>query len=588
MQDLLDFYSKTIKGYSKKCERLKQKLRLLSLARLVAFIGVFLLPYVFWNTTFGLISTAICVIGFLYLVRLYEDVKKLYRFNYHLVQINKKELKALHQELEGFNDGKEYLQTKHHFSNDLDLFGTSSFFQYVNRCILKGGKDAFSQLLLSNNIDTIELKQQAIQELSEKIKWRQELTANAMFVKEHTSISSIVKWLHSYQNFTPKAIRYLSWAFLSVFMLVILLSFKNIGLLNLAIPLLILGLAITGMYFGRIKKLAAKADIAKSTFKEYAKLLEVIEDEQFESDFLRQQQDLLKNENKKASKAIAKFSRLLDVMDYNNNVFYAIFGNGCFLGALRTAYLIENWIKSNKDEVERWFEIVAFFEAYSSFGNFRFNHSAFTFPEISRTGPILEVKDLGHPLIPDDKNVKNDFSIADKSFHIITGSNMAGKSTFLRSVGLAIVMANVGLPICAKSCKYSPLKLITSMRSADSLHKGDSYFLAELKRLKIVVDLVQEEPYFVLLDEILRGTNSNDKAKGSKQILARLLKEGATGLIATHDLSLCDAADDHTNVQNYHLDATIENDELSFDYKLKNGVSKTMNASFMLKKMDLI
>ena len=195
---------------------------------------------------------------------------------------------------------------------------------------------------------------------------------------------------------------------------------------------------------------------------------------------------------------------------------------------------------------------------------------------------------LGHPLIPEHKNVRNDFDIHDEQFFIITGSNMAGKSTFLRSVGLCVIMANLGLPVYAKSCVYSPRKLVTSMRSIDSLYKGDSYFFSELKRLKKVIEKVEAEAYFVLLDEILKGTNSHDKAEGSKKFLARLVKAGATGLIATHDLSLCDSANAFKNVFNYHLDATIENDNLSFDYKLKTGVSKTMNASFLLKKMDLI
>ena len=153
---------------------------------------------------------------------------------------------------------------------------------------------------------------------------------------------------------------------------------------------------------------------------------------------------------------------------------------------------------------------------------------------------------------------------------------------------MCIVMANVGLPVCAESCLYHPRKLATSMRSIDSLQRGDSYFFSELKRLKQVVQWLKQDEYFLLLDEILKGTNSHDKAIGSKRFLAKLIRMQATGLIATHDLSLCETAKDHNNVYNYHLDATISNNELTFDYLLKKGVSETMNASFLLEKMDLV
>lgn len=165
---------------------------------------------------------------------------------------------------------------------------------------------------------------------------------------------------------------------------------------------------------------------------------------------------------------------------------------------------------------------------------------------------------------------------------------MAGKSTFLRTVGLSIVMANNGLPICAQSFAYTPIKLISSMRTTDSLSDNESYFFSELKRLKHIIDTIENEEHFIILDEILKGTNSKDKAKGSQQFVEKLVRTKSTGIIATHDLSLCELEGQLSEVKNYYFDAEIVNDELYFDYKLKNGVCQNMNASFLLRKMGIV
>ena len=165
---------------------------------------------------------------------------------------------------------------------------------------------------------------------------------------------------------------------------------------------------------------------------------------------------------------------------------------------------------------------------------------------------------------------------------------MAGKSTFLRTVALQIVMSNIGLPVCASEAVYKPIKLITSMRTTDSLTDDESYFFSELKRLKFIVDEIVNERYFIILDEILKGTNSTDKAAGSRKFIDKLVGNGATGIIATHDLSLCEAANDLAEVKNYYFDAQIIDDELFFDYTFKEGICQNMNASFLLKKMGIV
>ena len=250
---------------------------------------------------------------------------------------------------------------------------------------------------------------------------------------------------------------------------------------------------------------------------------------------------------------------------------------------------IEEWIKTNHLLVESWFKTIEFFDAYNSLGTYAFNRPDYTYPAIDvKSQQVIKAEALGHIMIDSGKRVDNNFEIDSSAYRIITGANMAGKSTFLRTVSLAIISANTGLPVCAKQMIYKPIRLVTSMRNTDSLMDDSSYFFSELVRLKYIVDLIKNEPYFIILDEILKGTNSKDKEEGSKKLMKKLAKTNSSGIIATHDLGLCDITKDLVNVQNQYFDAEIINDELSFDYTLKPGICQNMNASFLLKKMEIV
>ncbi|GMN11543.1 MutS family DNA mismatch repair protein [Croceitalea sp. MTPC9] len=589
MQKLFEFYIKNLERYTSEGLKIQKRLKILSYSRLAMFAATIIAVYFLWfDVKLATLSAFLGMGTFLFLVRYYEDVKQKYRFTHALTKINSTELDVLKYDFDTLPDGAEFIDANHDYSQDLDLFGKGSFFQYMNRTQLDDGTNYLSELINSNNVESIIAKQETVDELARKPEWRQNYTAKAMLIKSESTTKEIVNWLNKHTPFVPKVMRYLPWLFLGVTIALCALLFLASWSFSLFIFWIVLGLGITARYYRQISLLARRADKVKAVFKQYSKLMAYIEETNFDGAQLKYQKQKLLVGDKNASATVKEFGKLLDVMDYNNNVFYAIFGNGCFLGALRTAYQIETWIKKHKDNVPDWFEVIAFFDAYNSLGNFSFNHPLYTYPIVQEGRVSLACKKAGHAMIPADKNIRNDFQIGQENFFIITGSNMAGKSTFLRTVGLAIVIANMGLPVCAEECFYSPIKLMTSMRSIDSLTKGDSFFLSELKRLRKIVTALKSERYFVLLDEILKGTNSMDKASGSKKFLARLVKERATGLIATHDLSLCSSAKDFKQIHNYYLDASIENDELYFDYLLKRGVSKTMNASFLLEKMDIV
>ena len=370
--------------------------------------------------------------------------------------------------------------------------------------------------------------------------------------------------------------------------LLIGLAAFNLITADLVVYWLFVGLGISGLYLKKINILASNTDKVKDTFRQYGSLLDLIENETFSSELLVQKQKKIQSENKKASTIFKEFSKALDALDNRNNLIGAIFGNGYFLSDIRNIYKIEQWIKQYSNKVSDWFEVVSFFDAYNSFANFAFNHQSFVFPEIVTDKSVIKATDLGHPMLKKEKRVDSNLTIENEQFFIVTGANMAGKSTFLRTVSLHIVMANVGLPVCASNSKYNPVKLITSMRTTDSLTDDSSYFFSELTRLKFIVDAIQKEPYFIILDEILKGTNSTDKAIGSRKFVEKLVASNTTGIIATHDLSLCEIEKELDDVKNYYFDAEIINDELHFDYTLKEGVCKNMNASFLLKKMEIV
>jgi DNA mismatch repair ATPase MutS len=278
----------------------------------------------------------------------------------------------------------------------------------------------------------------------------------------------------------------------------------------------------------------------------------------------------------------------LDAFDQRNNLLIAVIGNGLFLWDITNAVKTERWITAYKNKVETWLRVVHFFDAQNSLANFVYNHPTYVFPTIQEGETAIHAKKLGHPLLHSSKRIDNDFFMNKEQFFIITGANMAGKSTFLRTVSLSIVMANCGLSVCAENYTYTPIKLITSMRTSDSLTEDESYFYSELKRLKFIVDEIKEDRYFIILDEILKGTNSKDKAVGSKKFIKKLTLSKSTGIIATHDISLCALAEEYTPVENYYFDAEIKNNELYFDYTFKKGICKNMNASFLLEKMEIV
>ena len=291
-----------------------------------------------------------------------------------------------------------------------------------------------------------------------------------------------------------------------------------------------------------------------------------------------------------SSQKITKLRKILDMLDIRLNPVVFLPLNTFLFWDLQQVFALEKWKTANKQETSDWFTALAEAESLSSIANLSFNHPEWAFPVIAIDEGVFISEDLGHPLIPKEKLVSSSFSTAGvNQMNLITGSNMAGKSTFLRSIGVNMVLAMMGSPVCAKSLTLSPMKVMSSMRVSDNLEESTSTFYAELKKLKEIIEAVYaNKKVFLLLDEILRGTNSADRHTGSKALIKQLIQHKAAGLIATHDLELAKLAAEFPNqIHNYHFDVQVANDELYFDYKLKRGVCQSMNASILMKKIGI-
>jgi len=589
MQNPLQFYEFEKQIFEKELSSLKKKLATSSTIRLIVFLATSLGVYFYFDIPY--LAIIIALVGFILfflLVSKHSDLKKKRDLTKTLIKINKTEIRVLNRDYFDLDDGSEFIDPQHFYSYDIDLFGKGSFFQYCNRTVTKEGKKKFVKALLENDISNIENKQESIKELAKIPKWRQQFSAVSSLAKVEYSAKLIVNWIQNYKPSLPDFLSFVTIGFSLISVLIIVLvSFSIINFQALVIWFFI-GLGVSGYYLKKVNKLYEDASKAKETFKQYHLLLDKIETTTFNSKILKEKQQSIQGEQQKASVLFNQFSKTLDALDQRNNILISIVANGLLLRDLKISYNIEKWIKKYHNQVENWFEVIAFFDAQNSLANFSFNHPNYVFPELNIDDKVIKAKNLGHVLLKDSVRVDNDFIIEKEQFFIITGANMAGKSTFLRTISLSIIMANLGLPVCANKFEYSPIKLITSMRTSDSLADDESYFFSELKRLKFIVDEINNDNYFIILDEILKGTNSTDKAIGSKKFVQKLVASNSTGIIATHDLSLCEIEKDLEEIKNYYFDAEIIDDELHFDYKLKNGICKNMNASFLLKKMEIV
>ncbi|KAA6352365.1 DNA mismatch repair protein MutS [termite gut metagenome] len=537
---------------------------------------------------------AVTFIPFLFLIKKHNRL--FYKKDYleKKIEINEQELKAIDYDTSGFDGGDEFINFAHPYSYDLDIFGDHSLFQYINRTSTRLGKVRLAGWLNTplTKKEDIELRQKAIQELTPQLELRQDFRILGLLYKgEPTDEKEINDWAKSPGFFSHKvgcrSLPVIVPAVNAIFAILSLTDIISFSVWGMVFVSFILFGILFSQKITKIQDLYGKKLQILTT---YAGLIRIIESQNPQSELLKRIKTLVEGDKQTASKAVNQLAKLMNALDQRNNIVIIATLNGFFFWELRQIMKIETWKESHACDLPRWLEAIGEIDALCSLATYAYNHPDYTYPQVTPVPFQMQAKAMGHPLMQRDKCIRNDIDIQQYPFFvIITGANMAGKSTYLRTVGINYLLACTGAPVCALQMKIYPAKLITGLHTSDSLNNNESYFFAELKRLKLIIDeLKAGEKLFIILDEILKGTNSTDKQKGSFALMKQLVALQANGIIATHDLALGTLADDFPNeIKNYRFEAEISNDELTFSYQLKEGVAQNMNACFLMEKMGI-
>ena len=599
MRDIRKVYEKQIGEIEKEVEILSKKEKYLPFLRFISFVGTVVLFYKY------LISNNIVYIYFaiasllLFLILTWWDrvLKQKVERSIRLILICRNEIKAIEGDFSIFDPGDEFKDPAHSYSFDLDLFGENSLYQCINRSVTIFGKNRLAEYL--NDAfgfkETIVERQRSIAELSVEKDFRQQQQLVFYVQKfEERDRHELTEWLRTEVDLLPgRFVNFLRIILPVLTNTMIVLSFTGHVVYHFPLMLVILQLLIVSAYARKTIQTQSVLSSKMGILSKYAQFIFLVEDHNFKTSLLNNlKQNLFHGGHESPSKIIHKLSQLLNWMDTNLNILASVLLNGLFLFNLQLLAAVDKWKTKYKSIVPQWFDVMGEIDALSSLANFSYNNPEFIYPDPHYEGLFqLKAIGLGHPLIPLAECVTNPVAILGwQQFCIITGANMSGKSTFLRTVGTNFVLAMVGAPVFAKKFDFSPVLLHSSIRTSDSLAKKESFFYAELKRLKeIITELEQGQHVFILLDEILKGTNSRDKQAGSIALLEQLIKYQSVGLIATHDLVLGDLIQSYPeNIANLCFEIQIVNEEMSIDYKLREGVCQNLNATYLMKKMGIL
>jgi len=590
-----EFYKQRLSTLQKELILLNKKKSTLAWLRFVSISGIaaawyFLIPFGLW---YVLVPGFLLLIVFTRLV--FTDLKNKSAIEHQkiLVTINEDEIKALNHSYHHFANGNEFISKEHFYANDLDIFGPASLYQYMNRTGSEMGSHTLASWLSDPaKPETILQRQQAVKELALQPAWRQDLQAFGAAEKiQEVTQDRLQDWFAEDDRF----IKTRSWKIISYLVPALVLT---VIVLNIADVLnhytrnyCLLASALLAFYISKkvsplhnqVSKMTGELEVLSDSIR-------LIEQTEFRTTLLRDLQQQFKKQQGKASTRLNQLKKILERLDLRFNFVVFIPLNILLQWDLQQVIALEKWKKQNHKNVIDWFNALGEFEALNSLSTLSFNHPHWCFPTLNETHFFMEGKDIGHPLIPAANRVNNPVRINKSGeLMLVTGSNMAGKSTYLRSIGINTVLAMAGAPVCATAFTLSPVQVISSMRIADNLAESTSTFYAELKKLKTIIEKVNnKEKVFILLDEILRGTNSLDRHTGSAALIKQMIRHDAVCIIATHDVELAKMKDDHpANILNYHFDVQVSNDELYFDYRLKEGICTSLNASILMKKIGI-
>lgn len=577
-------------------QQVKKQIFRISMLRLALFIAGIAGLYFFFNqTTLLIICICLTFLPLFILVKIHNRFFIRKEWLETQARIIQEELQALSGDYSSFEDGKEYVNPEHPYSFDLDIFGRRSLFQSINRTCTFFGKNRLAKWLQNHLHEktSIEKRQEMVREISEHTLFREQFrVAGLVHHGQSSDGEKIQAWSQS-----PAQYLHAGWvkAFIwgvpvinSLLLITSLAGWTSFSWLGLSFGIFLV------LSFGIIKRATYIQETYGKQLKSlngYARLIALAKAENWKSAGMQELMERFNLNGQSPIQALQQLSKELDRLDLRNNQFFYVLLEGSIFFQLQEIVRIERWKVRYGQHISEWLETVGELDALCSLGTFAYNHPQYTYPELTEKPFCFLATQMGHPLMPASQCVKNDATIPSRPFFlIITGANMAGKSTYLRTIGVNYLLACIGAPVCCERLKLYPNQLITSLRTSDSLSDNESYFFAELKRLKRIIDLLnQGQQLFIILDEILKGTNSMDKQKGSFDLIRQFMQLKANGIIATHDLLLGSLIKQFPEeIRNYCFEADIKENELTFSYKLREGVAQNMNACFLMKKMGII
>ena len=594
--ELLEKYQSLVNQYQSVSDSKKKQLRLISIGRFFSFIGI--IPAYYYlapaNEILAFSISFLFLISFFILIKKFIKTEKQLIYFQRLVEINQNEFRAIQRDYSPFDPGNEFTDPHHDYSYDLDLYGTGSIFQFLNRTVTNSGKKQLSFLLNKSQrtIDEISENQSAIQDLAKDLSWRQKFMASGKESEVKKNSIGINETIgHQITLKSATILKLILKILPAVTLLFIALSISGITERSYYLLAIFAQWFMFILYSKTISKFHKQFENQAKLLNQYAELLRQIETMPFDSLKLNYLKQSLSGKGKTASTITTELHKILHEFDYRQNIIVGFVLNSVFLWDVRCLSKLYNWQQKYSEELPKWFKIIAEMDALISLANFNYNHPEWVTPKTSNSEFHFKAEGLGHPLIDEKRCVTNSFQITDdEQIVIITGANMAGKSTFLRTIGINLILASNGCKVCAIAFEFSSFHIYTNMRTSDNLMNDESYFYAELLRIQSMLNLIRKgEHLFVIIDEMLKGTNSTDKLNGSKELIHQLVSLKTHGIVATHDLGLTDLAKQYPiSIKNQCFEVKLQDDELSFDYKLTDGVTRTMNATFLMKKMGII
>jgi DNA mismatch repair ATPase MutS len=585
-----EFYQQRAQQFQQESERLEKRIRIFSWSRVVLMSLIGLMIY-FGLSHSGYLWLLMLPAGvFIMLVRKQTELSSNKQLALYLKQLNENEAKALRLESTAFSDGSRFADPQHPYSHDLDLFGPGSVFQYINRCGTQLGEEKLAHDFknLSYSAEALKAREEAVRELGSMLEFRQQVWGVGRQINDYSFDRDLLyKWLNEKPFIYKKTFyTWLRWLLPAITLCTAGLAYYDGKYFSLLITMTIIQLAISGFQAKRIGEIQRVLSVSGEAMKNYARMFELLAIQKVDSALMKEHHDTAQD----AFEKVKHFSGLVNALESRMNPLAMQLGNGLFLYDFHIVSKIEKWREENAKELPRWLDSLAAWDSLLSLATLHYNYPTYSFAQPVE-GYLLEGGEVGHLLIPTHERVNNRYVLGKPAtVNLITGANMAGKSTFLRALGVNFVLGRIGSPVCATSWRTPLIQLRTGMRTTDSLQEHQSYFFAELNRLQsIMQELNMGKPMFILLDEILKGTNSTDKQLGSRELLKQLKDKNALVVLATHDIALGDLETQFPNqISNACFEGKIESDHLTFDYKLHPGVAQKANATFLMRKMGII